>query len=178
MSRLEGRGPNGSGGINEQFVDSNARAGVDSVARSDQENAIGKGEGYIFYSTDDAGAGEESWYLQNDGRDLHVEKIEISTAASGIFTIMRQTSGTAAGTTMEGRNQKLGLAILDDVTAFGLASVTGSVDGEAIMGHDVGTERPYIFSLDGLIIPKGQALFVRTATAGIVHISAFVHIES
>jgi len=177
MARLEGKAPDGKGGINEQFVDAEGRAGVRSLSQTDQSHAVEEGTAFILYSTDDAGNGEESWYVQNDGRDLHVARIEISTAASGIFTIMRQTSGTAAGTVLVGRNAKLGLANLDDITAFGNASVTGSVDGDAIVGHDINTTLPYIFQLDDLIIPKGQALFVRTATAAIVHITGYVHYE-
>lgn len=178
MGTNEGKAPNGKGGINQQFVDSEGRAGVKALTQNDQEHAVKEGTAFILYSTDDAGAGEETWYLKNNGRDLHVARIEISTQLAGVFTIFRQTSTSAAGgTELVGRNAQLGLADLDDITAFGNASVTGSLDGDAIVGHNVGTERPFTFQLDDLLIPSGQALFVRTAEAAVVHITGYVHYE-
>lgn len=178
MARLEGKAPDGKGSVNEQFVDAEGRAGTRALSQTDQEHAVDEETAFILYSTDDAGAGEETWYLKNTGRQLHLARIEISTAASGVFTIMHQTSASAAGgSELVGRNAKLGAANLDDISAFGNASVTGSLDGDAIVGHDIGTTAPYVFELDDLAIPQGQAIFVRTATAGIVHITGFVHYE-
>ncbi len=176
MPRNEGQDPDGSGGINHQFVDKRGRAGVDALTETDLEQAVERGEAYMFHSTYSATGAEEVWYLKNDGRDLHLDRLTVSTSASGIFQVGRQTSGTATGTTMEGRNRKLGTAILDDVTAFGDASVAGTVDGEIIEGHDIGTSVPFTFVMDGLIIPKGEAIFVRAVTTGIVHVAGAVHI--
>ena len=60
--------------------------------------------------------------------------------------------------------------IMPDVVAFGDASVTGSVDGDTIVGHDIGTSQPWIFDLDDITIPDTEALVVRAATTGIVHV--------
>ena len=177
MPRVDGKAPDGKAGVNEQFVDAEGRAGTRALSETDQQHAVEEGTAYIFYSTYSATGGEEVWYLKNDGRDIHVDRIEVSTSVSGIFTVLRQTGGTAVGTLMEGRNEKLGVAILDDVTAFGSASVTGSVVGDNLVAHDLPTTVPFIFNLDGLIIPKGQALVVRAATTGVVHVAGFVHVE-
>ncbi len=177
MARTEGKASDGSGGVNEQFVNANGRAGVDALTQTHQNTAVEEGNGFTLYSTYSATGGEEVWFLQNDGRDIAVDSIEVSTSASGIFTVLRQTSGTAVGTVMQGRNMKAGIAILDDVTAFGSASVTGSVDGDDITGHDIATTTPYVFNMHEYVLPKGQAIFVRTATNGIVHVTGFVHVD-
>lgn len=176
MPRIEGKAPDGRGGVNEQFVDEEGRAGTTAIADTDQQHATDEGKAFVFHSADCACGGEESWYLKNDGDIIHVDRIEISTSATGLFDIMRQTStGAVAGTTMNGRSAILGQAVMTDVTAFGSASVTGCVDGDVIVGHDVGTTAPHVFVLDGMIIAKGEAMFVRTVTTGIVRITGFVH---
>lgn len=178
MPELTGTAPDGKGGINSQFVDAEGRAGTRALSETDQQHAVKEGEAFSFHSFDSgATAGEETWFLQNDGNEIHLDRIVISTSASGVFSVMRQTSGTAAGTTMEGRSMIAGNAIMSDVTAFGLASVTGSVDGDDIDVQDIGTSTPYTFELDGYLIPKGQAVFVRMATNGLVYITGFVHRE-
>ena len=121
--------------------------------------------------------GQEVWFLQNDGADIAIDRIIVSTSASGIFTIMRQTSGTASGTAMVGRNGRTGGAIMADITAFGNAEVAGSVDGDAIDGHDIGTSAPYVFNMSGLVIPRTEALFVRAEVTGVIHVAAYVHRE-
>lgn len=176
MPSVEGKAPDGKGGLNIQFVDAEGRAGVTSIAETDQSHATLEGGAFIFHSADNACGGEESWYLQNDGEDIRVCRIEVSTSATGLFDVMRKTSTCAVtGTTMNGRAAILGQAVMSDVTAFGSASVAGCVDGDVIVGHDVGTTDPYTFHLDGMIIPKGEAMFVRTVTTGIVRITGFVH---
>lgn len=175
MSRLEGKAPDGKGGVNEQFVDAEGRAGVTSIAETDQSHATLEGGAFVFHSADAACGGEESWFLQNDGEDIRVCRIEVSTAATGLFDVMRQTGGTATGTVMNGRSGILGQAVMSDVTAFGSASVTGCVVGDTIVSHEIAAAAPHTFNLDGMIIPKGEAMFVRTETTGVVRITGFVH---
>ncbi len=176
MTRFEGKAPNAKGGINEAFVDEEGRVGTRAIADTDQQHATDEGLAFVFHSADSACGGEESWYLQNDGANIHVDRIEISTSATGLFDVMRKTStGAVCGTTMNGLSGILGEAVMSDVTAFGSASVTGCVDGDVIVGHDIGTTAPYVFILDGMIIPKGEAMFVRTVTTGVVRITGFVH---
>ena len=178
MARVEGKGPGEGGGINEQFVDKEGRAGTRALAESDQQHAVEEGTAFTFLSDDgSAQAGEETWYLKNDGDNLHIDRIEVSTDTSGTFRVMRQTSGTAAGTVMLGRNMIAGRGDMSDVTAFGSNEVSGSVDGDDIVVHDIPTSTPYTFQLDGYILPSGQAVFVRTVVNGAVLITGFVHRE-
>ena len=104
-----------------------------------------------------------------------IDRNEVSTSTNSILDVMRQTSGTAAGTTMEGRNMTAGLSIMSDVTAFGSNSVTGTVDGDDIVSADILANTPHTFNLNGYKLPKGQAIFVETLTAGAVLITGFVH---
>lgn len=174
----EGKAPDGKGGVNQQFTDAGGRSGTRALTETDQHHAVKEGVAFTFHSVDTgAQAAEESWYLKNDGADIHVDRIKVSTSASGVFSVMRQTSGTAAGSTMEGRSMIAGQAIMSDVTAFGNNSVTGSVDGDDIDSQDIPTSDPHTFELDGYLLPKGQAIFVRTATTGAVYITGFVHRE-
>ncbi len=173
MGTLEGKAPDGKGGVNQQAVDRSGRGVVRADTETDMNHAMGIGLGYIFYSTDDAGAGEETLYLQNLGNDVHIHKIIVSTAASGVVSVMHQTSGTAAGTALVGRNGLLGRSKMPDVSAFGNASVTGVVDGVTLSAHDLGTSSPFIFDMEDLILPDTEAIFVRIAEAAIVHITLF-----
>lgn len=176
MPTSTGKAPDGRGGINEQFVDAEGRAGSRSLSETDQQHAVGEGTAFTFYSTYSASNGHVVWYVRNDGRDLHFDRLRISTAASGLFTVKRQTGGTNTGTIMEGRNMVANKSILDDVTAFGSAEVT-TPTGDDITGDDYPTSDPSNLSLDGYLLPKGQAIFVVAATAAIIHVTGFCHFE-
>ncbi len=176
MAVTSGTDPDGSGGENIQKVDKLGRAFTRAIVESALAFAVDKGQAYAFHSTYNATGGEEVWYLKNDGEHIHVESLIVSTAASGVFSIIHQTStGAVSGTEMIGRNLVLGGPKMEDVTAFGDASVAGSVDGDTLVGHDIGTEDPFIFALSGLVIPRTQALVVRAATSGIIHVAGVVY---
>lgn len=175
MGNLQGRDRKGSGSLNEVAVNEKSQLESFSIVESELAEAMEDGRGFIFYSTYSATGGQEVWFLQNDGDDIHIDRIIVSTSATGIFTVMRQTGGSAAGTTMNGRNGVLGSAIMSDVTAFGNADVTGTVVGDAIAGHDIGTTTPFIFALEGMVIPRTQALFVRAEVTGVIHVVGLCH---
>lgn len=177
MTVISGTPPDGKGSVNSAHVDSSGRLVVRADSETDMNHAMGIGLGYIFHSTYSATAGDEIFFLQNTGADIHIHRISVSTAASGVVDILRQTSGTAAGTTITGKNGIFGRPIMPDVTAFGDASVTGSVDGDLHDGHDIGTSEPHDFGMEDLIIPDQEAIFVRALTNGIVHVTAFVFRE-
>lgn len=165
------------GRLNEVKVDGEGRSFSRALSETDLQHAIKEEDKAFTFHSFDTGVtgGEETWFLQNDGDDIFVDRIKVSTSATGVVSVMRQTSGTAAGTTMEGRSMKAGSSIMTDVTAFGLAEMTGSVDGDDIDSQDIPTSVPHTFELDGYRLPKGQAMFVRPAVAGAVYITAFVH---
>ena len=176
MARLEGTAADDKGSVNEQKVDAEGRALTRALTEDDLAHAVKEGGGFSFHSDDTGAQGvEESWFLQNDGDDIFVDRIVINTDTASIFNIKRQTSGTAAGTVMEGRSMVAGDAIMSDVTAFGSNAVTGTVAGDDILSVNILAATPTPVPLNGYKLPKGQAIFVETLTAGAVLITGFVH---
>lgn len=178
MGRIEGKAQTGGGGINELAVDKEGRADTRAVTEGDMAHAIDNGIGYTLHSTYNLTGAQEAISLQNDGAEIHVERIVVSTAATGIVSVMRMTSGTPAGTPITGKNMKLGFPTMPDITAFGNAEVSGSVDGDIIDSQEVPTDSAYTFELSGLLIPLKEVLFVRFATSGnVVNACMYVHRE-
>lgn len=177
MSSITGKAPTGGGGINELAIDKEGRAATRAVTEGDMAHGIDNGIGYTLYSAYSLTGGEEAISLQNDGADIHVERIVVSTAATGLVSVMRKTSGTPAGTTITAKNLRLGLANMPDITAFGNNSVTGTVDGDTLDAQEVPTDVPYTFVLDGLLIPRGEVLFVRFAVTGVINATMYLHRE-
>lgn len=140
-------------------------------------------EGLAFgaYSTYSLTGGEEAISLMNDdpGRDIIIDNVVVSTSASGLVSVFEVTSGTPAGTTLTPKNLNLGSAVPAQATAFGNASVTGSLSGETIAQHDVGTSAPFSFVFGGsVIVPKNKTIAVTFATTGIVHVNILFHYAS
>jgi len=175
MSRIDGRGPDGKGGINEMAVDAEGRADVRAITEDDYRHAVDEGIGYTLYSTYSLTGDEEALSIQNDGANVHIDRVVVSTSATGVVSVMRMTSGTPAGTPITAKNSFAGKPIMPDIPAFGNASVTGSVVGDTIDAQDVGTTAPYAFELDGYILPTTEVMFVRFATTGIVHVTVYLH---
>lgn len=130
-----------------------------------------KGLAFHASSTYSLTGGEEAISLQNDDPDMDiiVEDVIVSTSASGTVTVFEVTSGTPGGTTVTPHNLNLGSAVAAQATAFGDASVTGSLSGITIAAHDIGTSVPFDFKFGGkLIIPKNSIIAVTFATTGVV----------
>ncbi len=137
-----------------------------------------KGLSFHAASNYSATAGQEILSLQNDNADLDiiVEDVIISTSASGVFTVFEVTSGTPAGTTVTPHNLNLGSSVVAQATAFGDASVTGSLSGTTIAAHDIGESTPFDFKFGGsLIIPKDSIIAITAATSGIVFANIIFH---
>ncbi len=179
MSRIDGKAQDGGGGINELAIDKEGRADTRAVTEGDMAHAIDNGIGYSLHSTYSLTGAQEAISLRNDGGDIHVERIVVSTSASGVVSVMRMTSGTPAGTDISAlaRNLKLGAPVMADITAFGNASVTGSVDGDVLDAQDIPTATPYTFELSGLLIPLKEVVFVRFATTGVIYVTMYIHRE-
>lgn len=179
MARFEGKAPNGKGPINEAAVDAEGNVAVRALTETDMAHAVDEGVAFTLHSTYSLTGGEEAISLNNNGRDIHVERIVVSTAATGIVLVKRMTSGAPAGTVITAKNLKLGQAVAADITAFGNASVTGTVVGDIIDSHDIGTADPYTFEMDGLIIPLDETIFVEftTGAPAVVHVCIWFHFE-
>lgn len=137
-----------------------------------------KGLAFSLHSSYSLTGGEEALSLQNDNADLDIiiEELSVSTSASGLVTVFEVTSGTPGGTPITPKNLNLGSAVVAEATAFGNASVTGSLSGTIIEEHDIGTSDPYDFKFGGsLIIPKNKIIALTFATTGIVHVNMILY---
>lgn len=181
MPRLEGRAL-GGGNLNEAAVDSDSNLAVRAVIELDFEHVSEhERQAYVATSTFSATAAQEIISLQNTSStlNLHVERIVISTSASGIFTTFRITSATAAGgTAVTPVNLFLGSANAAAAAAFGNADVTGGLSGDTVDAQDVGTEAPYTREYNGaLILPQNEAIAITAATNGIIFVSIYFFFE-
>ena len=173
---ITGRGVDGKGGVNEAAIDSQSRLHVRAVTEDDFQHAIDEGVGYFMTSSYNLTGGEEALSLKNDGVNLHMDSVTVSNAVTGKVSLIQQTSATAAGgTAITARNGILGGPDAPDITAFGDASVTGSLTGNTYLQQDIPATSPYTFETDGLIIPLGQVLFVRFEASGVVNVDVEFH---
>ena len=177
MPVQEGTAPDGAGGINQVKVDREGRSSTRAFIETDQQHGADLGLAWTLCSTYAATGGQEVWSLKNNGDDIHIDMLRISTSASSVVTLFRVTSGTAAGTTIIGRSMKSNEADLSDVTAFGDASVTGSLAGVTIDAQDIGTSVPYDFNANGYVLTKGQEVAITLETTGVVYVAATLHRE-
>lgn len=171
-------GTDGGGGLNQGRVDAEGRAVVRADIETDLQHAMGNALGYTFHSSYSLTGGEEAFYLKNTADHIHVAFVVVSTSATGLCSVQRQTSGTAAGTAITGKNGLFGRPVMPGVVAFGNASVTGSVDGDIMDEADIGTSVPHLFPLNDFILENEEALFVRFAETAIVHVTAYVFRET
>ena len=181
MSRLEGRAL-GGGSLNEAAVDSDSNLATRAVIELDFEHVSEhERQAYVATSTYNATGGQEIIYLQNTSStlNLHIERVVCSTAATGIFTLFRVTSASAAGGgAITPLNLFLGSANAAAVNAFGDAEVTGGLSGTTIDAQDIPTVTPYDLELNGaLILPQNEAVAITAEVSGIVFASIFFFFE-
>ena len=141
------------------------------------------GRAFSWTSTIDAQTGEETAYLQNTSptRILVIDKIIFSGLLAGIHAVGIQTSGTAAGTVMTGRNLNLGNTNTAEATAFGNALVTGSVAGDIIgYAYHGATSTTELDYNDSLILGQDDAIFLTVIVAvdGLVYQTIEGHYET
>ncbi len=140
------------------------------------------GRAFSWTSTYSAAAGEETAYLQNTSatRILVIDKIIVAGIQATVHAVGVQTGGTAAGTVMTGRNLNLGNTNTAEATAFGSASVTGSVVGDIIgYGYHPATGSDLLDYNDSLILGQDDAIFIRSVagTTGLVYNTIEGHFE-
>lgn len=140
-----------------------------------------KGLAFHAASTYSLTGDQEAISLQNDDpdQDIIVEDIVVSTSASGVVTVFEVTTGTPGGTTVTPHNLNLGSAVIAQATAFGNATVTGSLSGITIAAHDIGTSIPFDFKFGGkLIIPKNSVIAVTFAETATVFVNIIFYYAS
>ena len=164
-----------------QKVTSQGQAVVRAITETDIENASNEGLAFSWSSTYSATGGQEIISLQNDdaGRHLHISRIQISTDTASLFTLLEVTSGTPGGTGITAQNLNLDSGKAAEETAFGNASVTGSLTGNILELLRVGADGIGLMDLQSsLILAKNDIVAITMATTGVPAVTIFGHYET
>lgn len=108
-----------------------------AIAEDPLQDAVDDGNAYSLTSTYSATGGQEVMSLQNDSASehIHLHSIMISSQELTTWNFFKITSATAPGgtaATVTNMNLTSGKAFTSRGTAFGNASVTGSLSGDRI----------------------------------------------
>lgn len=118
--------------------------------------------------------------IQNDSSDLdfHIDQVWLAAAAAATFSLNRMTSGTPAGTTITGRPLNVDQGKTAEVTAFGNASVTGSVAGDLKAHILVPASQTILVDLEGAwIYGKDDVFFIGCATNTTIFATVIGHFD-
>ncbi len=112
-------------------VDDDGKLEVFAIQETQLEHvSAAHGQGFAWYSSYAMGAAnEEVMSIKNDSTTLllHIDQVWIGGLIVAQWKIGYMTSGTPAGTTITGIPLNVDRAQTADATAFGNASVTGSI---------------------------------------------------
>ena len=118
--------------------------------------------------------------VQNDATDLflHLDQAWLGAAAAATFSLNRMTSGTPAGTTITGRPLNFDRLKTAEATAFGDASVTGTVAGDLVAHILVPASQSILVSLEGAwVLGKDDVFFLGCATSTTVFVTIIGHFD-
>lgn len=156
-------------------VDSDRRMSVKALSTPPLEIASDdRGDAAYFSSTFAASAGEEVVSIRNTEttRNLHITRMSMSATAVTNWTLFEVTSGTAAGTTLTYLNPNLGSGTVNSVTAFGNASVTGTLTGDTILHTRTLASTPAELFLEGsLILTNTDEISLTTSASATVFVT-------
>lgn len=173
MARIEGR--NG----NLANVNDDEQLLVRAVTESDLEFASeDKGKAFSWSSSYAATAADEIISIKNTSQteNLIIDEITLSNSVASLFTLFEVDSGTAAGTTITGKNLNLGLSNAASVTSFGNASVTGTLTGGVILYESVGANAGALLDLRGaLILGQDNEIAITAGATGTVSCTVIGH---
>lgn len=119
--------------------------------------------------------------LRNDSVDLvlHIDQVWLAAAAAATFSLNRMTSGTPDGTTITGRPLNLNQLKTAEATAFGDASVTGTVVGNLMAHILVPASQSVLVDLEGAwILGKDDVFFLGCATNTTIFATVIGHFDT
>lgn len=155
-------------------VDSESRLLVAATVLPALGHASDEGSAAYFISTYAATAGQEVISIRNaeSDRHLHIQSLMVASSVATIWTLFEVTSGTAAGTTLTYINPNLGSGVTLDVTAFGNASVTGSLAGNTLNLISTVADATFHHNFDGsLILTNGDEVALTADATGTVYVT-------
>jgi len=170
----------GEGNSNIAGVDSRNRLKTHATVRHEIQAEAEEGEAYGWVSTFGATAGDEIIYIKNTDtlKSLHIYRVGFSNTVNTLWTLFKVTSGTAAGTTITGRNLNFGSGKTPLVTSYGNAAVTGTLTGETIYSIHTPAHNPKKFPTDGaIILDTGDELAVTINATGTVSANIFGYFQ-
>ena len=118
--------------------------------------------------------------IQNDSTEkvLHIDKIVIGAIILAVFTLNRRTSGTAGGTTITGVPLNFDAGKTAEATAFGNASVTGTLAGDIVTHIQVPADETIQIDLHGaVILGKDDVIYIESLTNTTIYVSIFGHFD-
>ena len=176
MARIEGN----SGNLAD--VNDDKQLEVRAVTESDLEYASeAKGKAYSWSSTYAATGGQEVISIKNTSQTdcLIIDEIVVANSVASAFTLFEVTSGTAAGSAITGQNLNLGSGNSAAATAFGGASVTGSLTGNTILLESVAANAGAILDLRGaLVLGQDDEIALTASATGTVYVTIIGHYKA
>ena len=163
-------------------VTSDKQLKTSSVTESSLEFASKeKQKAYSWSSSYAATGGDEVISIKNTSSSevLVIDEIVVGSSVASAFTLFDVVSGTAAGTTVLGKNLNLNSGNTASATAFGNASVTGSLTGTVISYEGVTAGDFSTLDLLGSVVLSQNSEISLTASAtGTVYVSVFGHYKA
>lgn len=126
---------------------------------------------YLWTTSFSAATGNEIIYIKNTSKTklLVIDKVTVNSVNAGLFELF-QVTGTAAGTSITGKNANLTSGNTAEATALGEASVTGLTIGDRIdLARTAANGRATMELDDVLIMGLNDAIAITyTGSTGIV----------
>lgn len=163
------------GQSNDPIHEKNNRLLVDAIAVGPLEHASeDEGSAAFFVSTYAATGGQEVISIQNDEPSdvLHITRVFLASTVQTIWTLFEITSGTPGGTVLTYQNPNLSSGTAKSVTAFGNASVTGSLSGNNLgIFSSLADAQLQLFLEGSLILGKDDAIAITADATGTVYVT-------
>jgi len=140
-----------------------------------------KQKAYSWSSSYAATGGQEVISLKNTAPSdqLIIDEIIVGSSVANVFTLFDVDSGTAAGTTVLGKNLNLNSGNTASATVFGNASVTGSLSGSVIAYEGVAANGFAPLDLLGSVVLSQNSEVAITASAtGTVYVTILGHYKA
>jgi hypothetical protein len=173
-------------GVSGNLVDVNGdkQLLISGPVETDLEYASeSKGKAYTFTSTFATGGTDvEVISIKSDSPTdcLIFDEIIVGASAACIFTLFEVTSGTAAGTTITGKNINTASGNAANVTAFGNAAVTGSLAGDAIAytGVSAASEFKPLDTKSGIVLGQNGHYAITASANATVYVTVIAHFKT
>lgn len=167
-----------SGGVaaNKAIVDDKGRLEVAAIAETAIQEATDDGDAYSLTSVYSATGGQEVLSIQNDSitQHMHFAALILSADAATRWDLFEVTSGTPAGTTATVNNLNLtsGKAFSSRGTAFGDASVTGSLTGNRLLSlYTAANAAKQIPLLGAVRLDQGDKIALTVVTTSVIAVT-------